>query len=168
MTRETVRFRYWVLLIGSLSVFIAFMVIWLWPSPPFRFLQFQTAVAADDHVNVNRRQMNRAYAFKADFDQIHQRVTEELTLLGFKLIADDHHFRFRAVQYERSTESNGRLRRDQVILFKDMQYKMHQHGESYSVVGQDDVGWVSFSVTLEEPIGKIDSMMMKVREWLGL
>lgn len=118
---------------------------------PYRFLDGQTPVQVSDRKGSVETIIDRAYAFRADFDELNQRVSQELAQQGLSAVADDHSFGPRAIQYERERNRTNSSFTDFVIVYQDMHYKLPQYGEPYGIVGYDDPGWVSIQVYLALP-----------------
>ena len=133
---------------------------------PYRFLDGQTPVLADDKSTSERRVIDRSYAFRGNFSAVVQRATIELASHGFVVVRDDNSMGPRAIQFERrSGPDSGRTAF--IILYQDMHYKLPQFGEPYGLVGYDDPGWVSAQVYVEHKPRLIKVMSAKVSGWLS-
>ena len=153
-------------LVAACVVLAAVLFIWLSPGEPYRFLNGQTPVQVNDQRRETGRTIDRAYAFRADYDDLNRRVSQEVARHGLSLVADDRSFGPRAIQYKsKAGATNGH--KGYVIVYQDMHYMLPQHGEPYGIVGYDDPGWASIQVYLDLPSSKLDGFMFKLRRLLG-
>jgi hypothetical protein len=135
------------------------------PTEPFQFLYGTQPVSNNDRSDWDPgvKQIVRDYAFRGDFDAVKRDAERELIQRGFTLERDDYDFGPRCAQYKCKQVGPNNAQGDFVNIFKDMHYKLPQFGEPYSLVGYDEIGWVSVQVYVTVKRGGVEKALARLQ-----